>query len=109
MLEKIWCDEFMKVIKLNYNDLEKVSDKNSVLKRLKNNYNSTYAINLYQFYLSLCVDGCKSVRDSMSKSTYYRKINELKNIGVDFCSNNISIIYKNKSDFIDIFQMKEVV
>lgn len=109
MLEKIWCDEFMKVIKLNYNDLEKVSDKNSVLKRLKNNYNSTYAINLYQFYLSLCVDGCKAVRDSMSKSTYYRKINELKNIGVDFCSNNISIVYKNKSDFIDIFQMKEVV
>lgn len=109
MFEKIWCDEFMKVLKVNYTDLKKVSNKVSVKNRIYKNYDNNYANSLYNFYLSLVIDGCKSVRNNTSKSTYYRKIKELKNLGIDFTSNKISIVYSNKSDFIDIFEMKEVV
>lgn len=109
LFENVWNDEFMKILKLNYSDLQKVSEKNSVKNRLNNVYGSTYGFNLYQFYLNLVVDGCKAVRDSMSKTTYYRKIKDLKEAGVDFCSNQISIVYSNKSDFVDIFTMKEVI
>lgn len=107
--EKIWCDEFMKVLKVNYTDFKKVSNKLSVKNRIYKNYNDSYASSLYNFYLSLVIDGCKSVRNNTSKSTYYRKIKELKDLGIDFVSNKISIVYSNKSDFIDIFEMKEVV
>lgn len=109
ILNKIWNDEFMKVLKVNYTDLKKVSEKNSVKNRLLKMYGNSYGANLYSFFLSLKIDGCKSVRDSISKTTYYRKINDLKLAGVDFSSDYISIVYKNKSDFIDIFDMKEVV
>ena len=109
LLEKVWIDEFMKVLKINYSDLKKVSSKASVKNRIYKNYNSSYASALYNFYLSLVVDGCKSVKKSTPESTYYRKIKELKDLGVDFTSNKISIVHTNKSNFIDIFQMKEVV
>lgn len=109
LLEKVWVDEFMKVLKLNYSDLKKVSNKISVKNRIFRNFDNNYAISLYNFYLSLVVDGCKSVRKTTPKSTYYRKIKELKNLGIDFVSNKISVVYTNKSDFVDIFEMKEVV
>lgn len=109
MLEMIWCEEFMKVLKLNYNDMKKVSNKITVKNRIYKNYDNAYATSLYNFYLSLVVDGCKSVKSTTSKATYYRKIKELKDLGIDFTSNKISIVYSNKSDFIDVFHMKEVV
>lgn len=109
MLEKVWCEEFMKVLKINYSDLKKVSNKITVKNRIYKSFDNAYATSLYNFYLSLVVDGCKSVKSITPKTTYYRKIKELKDLGIDFASNKISIVYSNKSDFIDIFQMKEVV
>lgn len=109
ILNVIWCDEFMKVLKVNYSDLKKVNEKETVKRRLNNMYGTSYGSNLYNFFLSLKVDGCKAVRENMKKTTYYRKINELKDAGVDFTSNNISIVYTNKTDFIDIFELKEVI
>ena len=44
----------------------------------------------------------------MSKSTYYRKINDLKNADIDFVSNKISVVYNSDNCFVDIFQLKEV-
>lgn len=109
MLERVWCDEFMKVLKVNYSDLKRVSSKVAVKNRIFENYNLQYANSLYNFYLSLLVDGCKNVKKSICKTTYYRKIKELKDLGIDFTSNKISIVYTNKFDFVDIFKMKEVV
>ena len=109
ILNCVWCDEFMKVLKLNYSDLEKISDKETVKRRLVHIHGTSYGNTLYSFYLSLLVDGCKDVRKNTSKSTYYRKINQLKEAGVDFVSNKISVVYNNQSDFVDIFKMKEVV
>lgn len=99
----------MKVFKINYKDMKKVSNKVTVKNRIFSIFDKSYANDLYNFYLSLVVDGCKSVRKNTSKSTYYRKINQLKDLGIDFTSNKISIVYNNKSDFIDIFNMKEVI
>ena len=108
ILENVWVDEFMKVLKVNLNGLKKVSDKDLVKDRLYMLYGKNYGNNLYSFYLSLCVDGCKSVRQSITKSTYYRKINDLKNADIDFVSNKISIVYNSDNDFVDIFELKEV-
>lgn len=108
ILVSIWVDEFMKVLKVNLNGLKKVSDKDLVKERLYSIYGENYGNNLYNFYLSLCIDGCKSVRKCMSKSTYYRKINDLKNADIDFVSNKISVVYNSDNCFVDIFQLKEV-
>ena len=108
ILEKVWIEEFMKVLKVNYSDLKKVSDKETVKRRLNKVYGTSYGSVLYSFYLALVVDGCKDVRSNTPKTTYYRKLKELKDAGVDFCSNKISVIYNNESDFVDIFEMKEV-
>ena len=109
ILNCVWCDEFMKVLKLNYTDLKKISDKDCVKRRLLRVFGDRYGIDLYNFYLSLVIDGCKSVKNSTAKSTYYRKLNDLKNLGIDFTSNKISVVYNNENDFVDIFNMKEVV
>lgn len=83
--EKIWCDEFMKLLKFDDNEIRKVRDKESVYKRLYSQYNSRKASDLYSFYLSIKVDGEKFIKNNMSKATFYRKRKELKNAGVDFC------------------------
>lgn len=61
-LEKIWSDEFMKLIKMFEDDLEKVKDKNKVEKRLQTIYDKGLAFKLYNFYLSLCCDGAERVK-----------------------------------------------
>ena len=45
--EKIWCAEFMKLLKFDDNEIKKVRDKESVYKRLNSYYNSRKASELY--------------------------------------------------------------
>lgn len=97
--EKIWCDEFMKILKFNSCDMKKVRDKDSVNERLNTFYKSTKASVLYAFYLSILIDGYAKVRDYTSKSTFYRKVKDLKDVGVDISQSN-SIIIK-QTEIID--------
>lgn len=108
-IEKIWCDEFMKILKFNDSEVKKVSNKNDVLKRLKTFYKNNKANDLYAFYLSIKVDGESSVKSNMTKTTFYRKRKELKNAGVDFTG--CFKIYEENTDIIlfNPFVEKEVV
>lgn len=83
--EKVWCDEFMKLLKFDNNEIKKVRDKESVYKRLNSYYNTRKASDLYNFYLAIKVDGEKFIKNNMTKTTFYRKRKELKDAGVDFC------------------------
>lgn len=83
--EKVWCDEFMKLLKFDNNEIKKVRDKESVYKRLNSYYDSRKASDLYNFYLAIKVDGEKFIKNNMTKATFYRKRKELKEVGVDFC------------------------
>lgn len=107
-LKKVWCEEFMKLLKLFDNDLTIISDKKLIEKRLYTMYNERKASILYNFYLSIMVDGLREVRKRTKKSTYYRNINELKKSNIDF-----SQTYKIdlKKDIIEFnpFMYKEVV
>lgn len=86
-LLEIWRNEFMKLIKYNENNLSLVRTNNDVKRRLLEKYKSAKAMNLYGFYLSLVQDGYKYVRDCTSSTTFYRKIKELKVVGIDFNQN----------------------
>ncbi len=99
----------MKILKFDDTEIKKVSNKNDVLKRLKTFYKSNKANDLYAFYLSIKVDGENSVKNNMSKTTFYRKRKELKNAGVDFTG--CFKIYEENTDIITFnpFLEKEVV
>lgn len=93
-LKEIWKVEFMKLIKMFENDLKIISDKKDIEKRLYTMYGARKASVLYNFYISIVVDGLREVKNRTSKSTYYRNIKELKNANIDFSqkyniSNNI--------------------
>lgn len=107
-LKKVWCEEFMKLLKLFNTDLQIISDKKEIEKRLYTLYAERKASILYNFYLSIMVDGLKNVKKRTKKSTYYRNITDLKKANIDF-----SQTYKInlKKDIIEFnpFQYKEVV
>lgn len=107
-LKKVWCEEFMKLLKMFENDLNVISDKNLIEKRLYTLYNERKASILYNFYLSIMVDGLKEVRKRTKKSTYYRNLNELKKANIDF-SQTYKIDLKKEIIEFNPFQYKEVV
>jgi II/X family phage/plasmid replication protein len=107
--EKVWCNEFMKILKFKNSDIKKVREKQCVLIRLKTFYSDSKANNLYSFFLSLKVDGYDVIRNNMSRTTFYRKVTDLKNAGVDFSQSDFTILEDNKLVDFDIFSAKEVV
>lgn len=106
-LKKIWSDEFMKLLKCNEKELLKLNEKDKIKYILEENYKPVKARNLYNFYLSVLIDGLESVKNSMSSSSYYRNIQELKKSNIDF-SQTFNIDFDN--DVIDFnpFTAKEV-
>lgn len=86
-LFEVWRNEFMKLIKYNESNLNLVRTNNDVKIRLLEKYKSAKAMNLYGFYLSLVQDGYTYVRDCTSSTTFYRKLKELKDVGIDFNQN----------------------
>lgn len=106
--EKVWCDEFMKLLKFDNNEIKKVRNKESVFKRLSDLYHTRKASDLYNFYLAIKVDGEKFIKNSMSKSSFYRKRKELQKAGIDFSS--CFKIYDDEKFGIDFnpFIFKEV-
>ncbi len=114
--KQIWSEEFMKLLKIFDSDLMKVNSKKEVQRRLKTIYPnkesdeimSKKASILYNFYLSIMVDGLRNVRERTTKSTFYRNIKELKNANIDF-SQNMDIDFNEKIFKFNPFQYEEVV
>lgn len=107
-LEKIWSEEFMKLLKLFENDIKKVRKKDEVNKRLKTLYKENLANRLYDFYMSIMCDGLKNVKLRTSKTTYYRNLDYLKKANIDITQTFNIDFEENIIDF-DPFTMKEVV
>lgn len=104
-LKNVWSDEFMKLLKFIKNDLELVRGREKVLKRLKELYKPCKANRLYNFYCSIQLNGIDDLKNSMSSSTFYDNLKELKESSID-----ISQCYSVNDSFIDFnpFEFKEI-
>lgn len=107
-LKKVWCEEFMKFLQLFNSDLQIITDKKEIEKRLYTLYTERKANILYNFYISIMVDGLSEVKKRTKKSTYYRNITELKNANIDF-SQTYKIDLKKEIVQFNPFEYKEVV
>lgn len=107
-LKKVWCDEFMKLLKLYESDLEIVRNKEKVESRLISIYGNTKGRRLYNFYLSLIIDGIDIVKSRTSKNVYYTNVRELKKSGIDF-SQKLNVDFDDNIIDFNPFEWKEVV
>lgn len=107
-LRDLWSEEFMKLLKFYDNDLNKIHDKMKVEERLIHLFGSKKGNILYSFYLSILVDGLENVKNRVSKTTYYRNINLLKESGIDF-SQTYKVDFEKEIVNFNPFTAKEVV
>ncbi len=111
-LEKIWSDEFMKILKFDNINLKKVRTKEDVKERLKCMFNDRKSNILYSFFITVINDGYDSVKKSFPSTTFYRNIKDLKSVGIDFSTNQFEEIpridFNSVIDF-DPFTWKEVI
>lgn len=105
-LKKIWSDEFMKLLKFIEKDLNVVRSREEVKERLNKIFKPSKASRLYNFYCAIQLNGLVDTKESMTKSVYYRNIQELKSAKIDFSQSykieEIQIFYFNP------FEAKEV-
>ena len=108
-LKNVWSDEFMKLLKFFESDLTIVKNKEDIENRIytvfADNVNKSNI--LYNFYISIMVDGLKNVKDRTSKTTYYRNIKLLKELNIDF-SQRYKLTLENDSIDFNPFEWKEV-
>lgn len=107
-LKEVWKCEFMKLLNFFENDLSIVRSKEDIERRLFSCYSSVKARNLYNFYLSLILDGYRIVKKRTSKSTFYRNIKDLKDVNIDINQKYKLDLERKIVDF-DPFTYKEVV
>jgi len=109
-MESIWRNEFMKLLKLFDNDIKIVRGRDAVQKRLVEKYGESSGGDLFNFYLLLIMEGQKTIKNRISKTTYYRKLNLLKQANVDFTQSDIKIDFEEDKivDF-DPFNYPKVV
>lgn len=105
-LKKIWSDEFMKLLKFVEKDLEIVRSREDVKERLNKIFKPSKASRLYNFYCAIQLNGLVDTKQSMSRSVYYRNIQDLKDAKIDFSQSykieEMQIFYFNP------FEAKEV-
>ncbi len=107
-LKKVWCDEFMKLLKLYESDLKLVRSKEKVESRLYSVYGNKKGRRLYNFYLSLIIDGIDIVKSRTSNNVYYTNIRDLKKASIDF-SQKLNIDFDDNIIDFNPFEWKEVV
>ena len=111
-LEKVWSDEFMKILKFDKETYERVKTKEEVVERLNKNFKAGKALRLYQFFITIINDGYNDVKNKTSSTSFYRNISDLKSVGIDFSQNNFEEIPRldlnNIIDF-DPFVWQEVI
>ena len=106
-LKEIWKCEFMKLLKIFESDLKVIRNKNDIKTRLYTIYKGRKANVLYNFYLSIMLDGLREVKKSTTKSTYYRNVQELKSAKIDF-SQKYTVL-ENKIIQFNPFEFEEVI
>lgn len=99
IFNEIWEYEMNKILKFDYEKAKKVNKKDDVCRRLNLLYKPAKASILYAFYLQMLVDGYIKTRDLTRKSTFYRKVGELKASGIDFTQADIEIV--ENVNFVD--------
>lgn len=82
--EKIWSDEFMKLLGMLESDLKIVRGKEEVKKRLLTIYGTVKGMRLFNFYCTIQLNGIDFIKKDTSKSAFYRNIKELKEAKVDY-------------------------
>lgn len=82
--EKVWSDEFMKLLGILESDLKIVKGKEEVKKRLISIYGQNKGLRLFNFYCSIQLNGLDFIKKDMSKTSYYRNISDLKFASVDY-------------------------
>ncbi len=82
--EKVWSDEFMRLLGMLESDLEIVRGKEDVKKRLLNLYKKAKAMRLFNFYCAIQLNGIDFVKKDTSSTSFYRNIDELKHARVDY-------------------------
>ena len=107
-LKEIWKCEFMKLLNFFESDLNIVRSKEDIERRLFTCYSSVKARNLYNFYLSLVVDGYRVVKKRTSKSSFYRNVKDLKSVNIDINQKYKLDLEREIIDF-NPFEYKEVV
>ena len=106
-LKRIWSEEFMKLLKINENELLKLNEKDKIRLLLESKYKPVKARNLYNFYLSVLVDGLDFIKEHMSSSSYYRNLSELKKLNIDL-SQTYNVSFDNIAIDFNPFIYKEV-
>jgi II/X family phage/plasmid replication protein len=105
-LKKVWCDEFMKLLKFIENDLKIVRGREEVKERLNKLYKPSKSSRLYNFYCAIQLNGLIDTKESMSSSVYYRNIKELKEAKVDFSQcykiEECNLFYFNPFEFKEV-------
>ncbi|MBR5227683.1 MAG: hypothetical protein IKV94_03505 [Clostridia bacterium] len=76
--------DFMKLFKVNDNNICIVRSQNDVKNLLYSRYKDCKARRLFGFYLCCINDGINNVKEQFSSSSFYRNILELKECGIDF-------------------------
>lgn len=107
-LKNIWYTEFNKFFKHIENDLELVSKKEQVKKRLQSLYKKARARNLFNFFLLIKMQGLQEIKNTTDKSMYYKNIAELKKAGIDF-SQKATNSYEIKDIEFNPFSSKEIL
>lgn len=107
-LKKVWCDEFMKLLKLFESDLYVVRKKEDIKKRLYGLYTARQANLLYNFYICLMADGDIDIKERFSSTTYYRNIKMLKEAGVDL-SQKYTLELADDYVYFNPFEAQEVL
>lgn len=95
---ELFTKEVKKVVKIVDDDIKVVSTAQEVKNRIFENYDEKLANILLGFWYQLSVFGESEVRKSSSKSSFYRKRNQLFDIGVSWIGNDL-IIDENKAKF----------
>jgi len=107
-LRSVWSEEFMKLLKFFESDLTIVKNKDDIRNRILTCYGKVRGNNLYAFYSSLMLDGFNQVKNNTSKSTFYRKIKDLISVNIDI-SQKYKLDMKNEIVDFNPFEWKEVV
>ena len=105
--EKVWSDEFMKLLGILDNDLKIVKGKEEVKKRLITIYGQNKGIRLFNFYCSIQLSGIDFIKKDMSKSVFYRNIKDLKDARIDYSQSYT--LYEIPTFWFNPFEVEEVI
>ena len=90
-LETVWAKNFGRIIREGKEDMQTVRDTIDVARRLHHVYAPALANSLYAMWLQLATLPGTEVRKIHPKSSYYRKLQQLRNAGISWHDTDIII------------------